>query len=221
LHPVAVERATPAMHPPPPPPPPPGSRSPRKEFTSVGGNGSGVKATPQVPPIPPTPPQPPHHYTQPSSQQSPSSSNPSHPMDSWRTEFQNMFQAIRGGMAWRQLQAASHRMRGAAQKRSQQPEGNESHAAQTLWDALPMVLLWGFCALWPRSVSANSGIKAPAVSDGEALACVTQDCHQTNVAPLTPGDIIVSDAWAFLGPVHSVCLQDPGDRDARQGPFGS
>merc|ERR1740123_2483526 len=100
-------------------------------------------------------------------------------MDFWTTHIQNVVQTIRGRMAWSQLQAASQHMRGAAQKRFQQPQGNERHAAQVLWDALPMVLLWGFCALWPRRASANSGIKTPGVSGGEALVGVTQECHQT------------------------------------------
>jgi len=117
-------------------------------------------------------------------------------------------------MAWSQLQATSQHVRGAAQKRFQQLEGNKRHAAKTLWDALPMVLLWGFCALWPRRPSADSGIEAPAVSEGEASSGMAQECHKTNAPSLAPGDIIVSDAWVHLGPVNSARLQEPGDRDA-------
>lgn len=114
-------------------------------------------------------------------------------------------------------------MRGAAQERFQQPkgeqpEGKESHVAvRALWDALPMVLLWGFCALWPRRPSANSGLKAPEVPGGEASAKITQEHDQMKAPAVAPGDVVVSDAWVLLGPVDSPCAQGRDDLNAQQG----
>mmetsp|Transcript_53451 Transcript_53451/g.106375 ORF Transcript_53451/g.106375 Transcript_53451/m.106375 type:complete len:250 (+) Transcript_53451:37-786(+) len=212
-----VERAPLATHPP--PPPPPVSRySPRRNLTNFQGDSSTVGATPKAPPTPPTPPQYLHQHSQPSSPKSPSSSNP---MDLWSTKLHNIFQTIKGRMAWNQLQAAFQSMTGAARERAQQPKGNASHGAKMFWDAVPVVLLWGLCALWPGRSSGSSGVKPPTVSGRELPAGVSQECNQTSSRPVASGDIIVSDAWVLLGPVNTMCFHDPGDHDLPQGPVNS